>query len=164
MPTVARWLSRGEEQLEAKIETEGGKQGMALGFQELNSGGIGVPLRQSASSNVSALVGRESSLAKMLDDVLPHVAKLLDEALLQQFPMFGPPDGEPPQPKHRGRKPGSTNWTQQRFWRKYLETARRLSRPYRRTHLAAGMGLAYMTFLKYFALWGPPPGSFGPGE
>jgi hypothetical protein len=125
---------------------------MTLGFQELNTGGIAVPLRHNASSNVGALVGRESTLAKLVGSWAAQQLVLLAS------------DGEPPQPKQRGRKPGSTNWTQQRFWRKYLETARRLRRPYRRTHLAAGMGLAYMTFLKYFALWGPPPGSFAPGE
>jgi hypothetical protein len=122
---------------------------MALGFQPLNSGGVSIPLRNSDSSNVSALVGRETTLSMLVGE----------HNHLLAFTTFGPASSQ-----RRGRKAGTTNWARERFWRKYAEASRRLSRPYRKIHLAAQIGLAYMTFCKYLALWGPPPGSVGPGE
>jgi predicted amidophosphoribosyltransferase len=64
----------------------------------------------------------------------------------------------------RGRKLGSTNWSQQRFWLKYTWASKQLKRPYRKTHLADLIGLRYTTFLKYLSLWGPPPRCAAPGE
>jgi hypothetical protein len=64
----------------------------------------------------------------------------------------------------RGRRAGSTNWSRERFWRRYREAAARLARPYRRTHLAAGVGLSYATFCRYLSIWGPPEGTPGPGD
>lgn len=64
----------------------------------------------------------------------------------------------------RGRKPGSTNWTRERFWRRYAKVAPNMRRPYRRTHLAARIGLSYQTFVHYLELWGPPQGHLAPGD
>src|SRR5262245_24973131 len=110
-----------------------GSRAMALGFEQLNSGGINIPLRTSESFNVSALIGRESIVSRLVGE---H-GRLLAFAL---------PENESPHAKRRGRKVGSTNWTRERFWRKYTEAARHLRRPYRKTHLAVQMSLAYMTF------------------
>ena len=63
-----------------------------------------------------------------------------------------------------GRKLGSTNWTRDRFWRRYARVANGLRRPYRGTHLAVRIGLAYGTFRHYYELWGAPPGFVGPGD
>lgn len=64
----------------------------------------------------------------------------------------------------RGRRPGSTNWSQERFWRRYRTAAQGMSRPYKRTHLAARIGLVYATFCNYLERWGPPPGVAAPGD
>jgi hypothetical protein len=122
---------------------------MALGFQPLNSGGVSIPLRNSDSSNVSALVGRETTLSMLVGE----------HNYLLAFADIGPASSQ-----RRGRRAGTTLWTRERFWRKYAEASRRLSRPYRKTHLAAQIGLAYMTFCKYLALWGPPNDWLGPGQ
>ncbi len=68
-------------------------------------------------------------------------------------------DGRP-----KGRRLGSTNWSQDRFWRKYRKVADSMRRPYKRTHFAARIGLVYGTFTNYLERWGPPPGYAGPGE
>jgi len=64
----------------------------------------------------------------------------------------------------RGRKRGSTNWSQKRFYREYERVASGMSRPYGRTRMAALLGLAYLTFCKYLDMWGPPPGVAAPGD
>jgi hypothetical protein len=64
----------------------------------------------------------------------------------------------------RGRALGSTNWSRERFWKQYVRAAKHLKRPYRKTHLAALMGLTYGTFIKYLDLWGAPQGEAAPGD
>ena len=74
-------------------------------------------------------------------------------------------EAEDPKPStRRGRQAGSTNWSRERFWRKYAEAARGLEPPYLPTHLAALMLLNYATFNKYLALWGPPAGVRAPRD
>jgi len=124
---------------------------MALGFEQLNSGGVSVPLRMGESFNVSALIGREGIVSRLVGE-------------RNQLLAFAFADDESSHANRRGRKVGSTNWTRERFWRKYTEATRHLRRPYRKTHLAVQMSLAYMTFCKYLALWGPPNDWLGPGQ
>jgi ferric-dicitrate binding protein FerR (iron transport regulator) len=64
----------------------------------------------------------------------------------------------------RGRKPGSTNWTKERYYREYTAAAVGMERPYKRTYLAAQMGLGYAAFANYLGRWGPPPGVAAPGD
>jgi hypothetical protein len=131
---------------------------MGIGGSPLNTGMINVPVRSTMSeSNVSALFGTTGAIDRFLQE---HREELKD-ALLKTVAQL---DGEEIPKKRRGRKQGSTNWSKERFWRRYRIAARGLKRPYVRTHLAVGMKLTYATFAKYLALWGPPQDVAGPGD
>src|SRR5262245_22919256 len=103
MPTVTCWPGWGEAKTFGQRE---GNRAMALGFEQLNSGGVSVPLRTGEAFNVSALIGREGIVGRLVGE---H----------QLFLSFAHVDGESSHAGQRGRKLGSTNWTRDRFWRKY---------------------------------------------
>jgi hypothetical protein len=155
---------------------------VAIGTQQLNSGGVNVPLRASDISNVSSLVGREEVLSKLARDrpdlfetvVQAHIDRRVTNVLREmadhweellppyQFPST-PSDKPMDKPKStRGRKKGSTNISREYFWELYRcavdggNGVPRLLRPYMGTHLAARMTLGYRTFGRYLAKWGPP--------
>ena len=86
-------------------------------------------------------------------------------------PYMPPAELLEPHPR-RGRKPGSTNVTAEYFWEQYKCAVdgssalgwTRMQRPFRGTHLATRMGLAYRTFKRYLDRWGAPEGYAKPHE
>jgi len=113
-----------------------------------------LPSRQEVC-NTEGLIGRVEIVTAFVRE---HGLRVVEE---QQGDLVSN-DGE--QQPGRGRRRGSTNWTRDRFWRGYSRATQGMARPYKRTHLAARIGLVYATFSNYFERWGPPPGSAAPGE
>ena len=103
--------------------------------------------------NTQGLIGRSDIVTAFVRE---HGLRVVDEE--------GLPVGHDVPWSGRGRRPGSTNWSQERFHRRYRFAAQGMARPYKRTHLAARIGLVYATFMNYLERWGPPPGMAAPGD
>jgi hypothetical protein len=127
----------------------------SLDYRELlETAQVRVPVASREASNVTALYATASALGWLRTNHLGVVALLTTVAGKERMVAES----------GRGRRPGSTNWSRERFWRRYASAVRLLKRPYRRTHLAAHIGLSYGTFMHYLALWGPPCGIARPGD
>jgi hypothetical protein len=117
---------------------------------------VHVPLVSPQGSNAAGLWSTEGALRHLLA-AYPEVGASLAASGGKEADEFVARD-------RRGRKLGSTNWSRERFWRRYRQATQYFRRPYRRTHLAAHIGLSYQTFTHYLDLWGPPEGVAAPGE
>lgn len=117
-------------------------------------GSFRVPATRADKDNVQKLIGAVDVLTALVREYELQVVEETGEGAGVLVDGGG----------HKGRRPGSTNWSQERFWRKYKKEADQMSRPYRATHLAARIGVVYTTFRNYMKKFGPPPGYAAPGD